>query len=243
MPGVTGSSPVPSTTSGAGLRHTQRLRLFLGAPPTRVPIRLVRPSRPFLKRPSALDVVGLVGIRKVRPRREHLPQSISLRVTGEQSRSTDASVVKVCDNAGDCRGAKRFGDTAESERKGLGPLASAMQPAWARRYIAMRRSHAAGAGLLMLSSTLLAAVPMDTSWAQNTKQSKVRGVSSAQPEHIRELQEALAKSGYDPGPIDGIMGPRTKAALRKYMAVPPPKEPSPSDQVIARFRTERRESP
>jgi putative peptidoglycan binding protein len=107
----------------------------------------------------------------------------------------------------------------------------------------MRRSHVAGAGILMLSSTLLAAVPMDTSWAQNTKQSKVRGVSSAQPEHIRELQEALAKSGYDPGPIDGIMGPRTKAALRKYMAVPPPKEPSPSDQVIARFRTERRESP
>jgi peptidoglycan hydrolase-like protein with peptidoglycan-binding domain len=107
----------------------------------------------------------------------------------------------------------------------------------------MRRSHVAGAGILLLSSTLLAAVPMDTSWAQNTKSSKARGVSAAQPEHIRELQEALSKSGYDPGPVDGIMGPRTKAALRKYMAVPPPKEPSPSDQVITRFRTERRESP
>jgi len=61
--------------------------------------------------------------------------------------------------------------------------------------------------------------------------------------HVRELQEALQQSGHDPGPIDGIMGPRTKAALRKYVAVPPPQAPSPADQVIARFRTERRESP
>ena len=107
----------------------------------------------------------------------------------------------------------------------------------------MRRSHVAGAGIVMLASALLAAVPMDPSLAQTTKASKVRGVSATRPEHIRELQEALAKSGYDPGPVDGIMGPRTKDALRKYMAVPPPREPSPSDQVIARFRTERRESP
>jgi peptidoglycan hydrolase-like protein with peptidoglycan-binding domain len=107
----------------------------------------------------------------------------------------------------------------------------------------MRRSHVAGAGIMLLASTLLAAVPMGTGFAQDTKASKVRGASAARPEHVRELQEALAKSGYDPGPVDGIMGPRTKEALRKYMAVPPPKEPSISDQVITRFRTERRESP
>ena len=107
----------------------------------------------------------------------------------------------------------------------------------------MRRSHVARAGLVMLTSTLLAAVPMGTGFAQGTKAPKVRSATAARPEHVRELQEALAKSGYDPGPVDGIMGPRTKDALRKYMAVPPPKEPSPSDQVIARFRTERRESP
>jgi hypothetical protein len=54
--------------------------------------------------------------------------------------------------------------------------------------------------------------------------------------HVRELQQALASSGYDPGPIDGIFGPRTKAALRKYIAVPPPPAPSAADQAIARFR-------
>ena len=107
----------------------------------------------------------------------------------------------------------------------------------------MRRSHVARAGIVLLASTLLAAVPTGTGFAQPAKSSKAGSVSAARPEHVRELQEALAKSGYDPGPIDGIMGPRTKEALRKYIAVPPPKEPSPSDQVIARFRTERREAP
>ena len=62
--------------------------------------------------------------------------------------------------------------------------------------------------------------------------------------HVRELQQALASSGFDPGPIDGIFGPRTKAALRKYIAVPPPPTPSGADEAIARFRAgDRREGP
>jgi peptidoglycan hydrolase-like protein with peptidoglycan-binding domain len=54
--------------------------------------------------------------------------------------------------------------------------------------------------------------------------------------HVRELQEALVQAGYDPGPVDGILGPRTKAALRKYVAVPPPQVPSAADKAIAQFR-------
>jgi putative peptidoglycan binding protein len=63
-------------------------------------------------------------------------------------------------------------------------------------------------------------------------------------EHVRQLQQALATAGFDPGPVDGIFGPRTKSALRKYIAVPPPQVPSAADQAIARFRTnELREGP
>jgi Putative peptidoglycan binding domain len=106
---------------------------------------------------------------------------------------------------------------------------------------AMRRIYVVRAGIVAMVSILLATAPVGMSFGQSSKPSK--GTTAAKPAHVRELQEALAKSGYDPGPVDGIMGPRTKDALRKYMAVPPPKEPSPSDQVIARFRTERREAP
>jgi hypothetical protein len=60
---------------------------------------------------------------------------------------------------------------------------------------------------------------------------------STRPEHVRELQQALTSAGYDPGPIDGKLGPRTKAALRKYVAVPPPQVPSPADKVISQFRS------
>jgi len=57
----------------------------------------------------------------------------------------------------------------------------------------------------------------------------------ARTSHVREVQQALVAAGYDPGPIDGIMGPRTKSALRKYIAVPPPQVPSPADRARAPF--------
>jgi hypothetical protein len=60
--------------------------------------------------------------------------------------------------------------------------------------------------------------------------------AAARTRHVREVQQALLAAGYDPGPIDGIMGPRTKAALRKYIAVPPPQVPSPADRTLAPFR-------
>jgi peptidoglycan hydrolase-like protein with peptidoglycan-binding domain len=33
---------------------------------------------------------------------------------------------------------------------------------------------------------------------------------------VQEIQRALQAKGYDPGPLDNIIGPRTKAALVKF---------------------------
>lgn len=60
------------------------------------------------------------------------------------------------------------------------------------------------------------------------------------PAHVREVQQALLNAGYDPGPIDGIFGPQTKSALRKYIAVPPPQVPADVDPVIRRLRADER---
>ena len=62
--------------------------------------------------------------------------------------------------------------------------------------------------------------------------------------HVRDVQLALLAAGYDPGPIDGIMGPRTKAALLRYIAVPPPQVPSGPEWTLAPSRvSEPREAP
>jgi peptidoglycan hydrolase-like protein with peptidoglycan-binding domain len=37
-------------------------------------------------------------------------------------------------------------------------------------------------------------------------------------ERVRALQQTLTDAGFDPGLIDGIFGPRTKSALRMYIA-------------------------
>jgi hypothetical protein len=41
-------------------------------------------------------------------------------------------------------------------------------------------------------------------------------VTGAGPQNVRRAQEALRSQGQDPGPIDGIMGPRTRRALREF---------------------------
>lgn len=65
-----------------------------------------------------------------------------------------------------------------------------------------------------------------------------RGVGPPSRERVLELQKALAETGHDPGPMDGIFGPKTKAALRSYVAVPPPSVPNATRETIERFRRE-----
>ena len=40
--------------------------------------------------------------------------------------------------------------------------------------------------------------------------------SQVTPATVRQVQESLRSRGYDPGPVDNVMGSRTKAALVKY---------------------------
>jgi peptidoglycan hydrolase-like protein with peptidoglycan-binding domain len=40
--------------------------------------------------------------------------------------------------------------------------------------------------------------------------------SAASGQDIKQVQEALKNQGHDPGPIDGVMGPKTRQALRAF---------------------------
>ena len=35
-------------------------------------------------------------------------------------------------------------------------------------------------------------------------------------EGVRQVQQALHDKSFDPGPIDGVLGPQTKEAVRKF---------------------------
>jgi peptidoglycan hydrolase-like protein with peptidoglycan-binding domain len=47
-------------------------------------------------------------------------------------------------------------------------------------------------------------------------QSSARGMSGQSSENIKQVQEALKNKGHDPGPADGVMGPKTQQALRAF---------------------------
>ncbi len=59
---------------------------------------------------------------------------------------------------------------------------------------------------------------------------QVSVAASAPTEEVRGLQERLAQWGYDPGPADGLMGPRTRRALlawQRDQGLEPSGEPTP----------------
>lgn len=41
---------------------------------------------------------------------------------------------------------------------------------------------------------------------------------SARREHVKATQQALKDKGHDPGAVDGVMGPKTQAALKDFQS-------------------------
>jgi len=55
--------------------------------------------------------------------------------------------------------------------------------------------------------------------ASQVSENSTAGSSSAQSQSrdtVKQVQEKLSRQGQDPGPADGIMGPKTQAALKDF---------------------------
>jgi peptidoglycan hydrolase-like protein with peptidoglycan-binding domain len=57
-------------------------------------------------------------------------------------------------------------------------------------------------------------------------------------DEARELQSRLKAAGFDPGPIDGIVGPRTTEAARRYGEARTLRASDPSRDLLVRLRGE-----
>ena len=73
---------------------------------------------------------------------------------------------------------------------------------------------------------------LDLGWISSETDSASTTSSSPDSQHIKEAQQLLSELGYDPGPIDGIWGPRTESALRKFQGDFGLKEDGVIDQDI-----------
>jgi peptidoglycan hydrolase-like protein with peptidoglycan-binding domain len=47
---------------------------------------------------------------------------------------------------------------------------------------------------------------------------RVGGLAGAKGEQVKAAQQALKDKGHDPGAIDGVMGPKTQAAVRDFQS-------------------------
>lgn len=57
---------------------------------------------------------------------------------------------------------------------------------------------------------------MQRSQQNGMSQSEQRQAGGMSSETVRKAQQALKDKGFDPGPVDGIMGPQTREAVKKF---------------------------
>lgn len=85
--------------------------------------------------------------------------------------------------------------------------------------------------LLIFSFLLAACFALAIAAEESTKLSR---------ETVRNVQQALKDKGYDPGPVDGIMGPNTRAAIKQFQSDNNlPATGEPDDQTLARLGVEK----
>jgi len=65
-------------------------------------------------------------------------------------------------------------------------------------------------------AVVTATAPLAQSAAPAVRSLNMDARPSLDQNAIRQVQQALQKKGIDPGPIDGIVGPRTRAAVRNF---------------------------
>jgi peptidoglycan hydrolase-like protein with peptidoglycan-binding domain len=68
---------------------------------------------------------------------------------------------------------------------------------------------------LLLSATTLPAAAQSDKWAA-IGNLNMSGVPSLDRDSVRQVQRALETKGFDPGRIDGVAGPATRAAVQKF---------------------------
>jgi peptidoglycan hydrolase-like protein with peptidoglycan-binding domain len=57
---------------------------------------------------------------------------------------------------------------------------------------------------------------MQRSQPDGMSQSEQRQAGGMSSDTVRKAQQALKDKGFDPGPVDGIMGPQTREAVKKF---------------------------
>jgi peptidoglycan hydrolase-like protein with peptidoglycan-binding domain len=72
-------------------------------------------------------------------------------------------------------------------------------------------------GIMLLSTALiLTAAPIVSAQSHKTTEYGDAHKATTSPEEVRDIQTALKDAGFDPGPVDGVIGPRTTKAIRTF---------------------------
>ena len=69
---------------------------------------------------------------------------------------------------------------------------------------------------LVLAAALMFLSAAPQLHAADVSQLDVNATPTLNQDQVRRVQQALQKKGFTPGPVDGVVGPLTKGAVRKF---------------------------
>jgi hypothetical protein len=117
------------------------------------------------------------------------------------------------DNIGHAVGdvAQNYRDVWNGTKKAVGAVGSGLASGWNK---GINRNNPQGAQQGALAGAVKNAASKAAGAAQQAAQQQKAAKSAPNPK-IMQLQKALIAAGYNPGPADGLMGPKTMAAAKQ----------------------------
>lgn len=97
----------------------------------------------------------------------------------------------------------------------------------------------------VLAMTMAGALVAATAFAQGSGGTNTDMMKSSMTgrDDVKAVQQALKDKGHDPGPVDGVMGPKTQAALRDFQKSSGIRESGrPDNETMAKLGVEGRTS-
>lgn len=195
------------------------------------------------------DIAGAVELYRRVARQGHGPAGNALGTAYLEGKhvAQDAELAagwfRAAAEAGEARGAMNL---ARLYERGLdGEPNQAAAAGWYRRAAEMGLSDGQAALDRVLASNpgiepdigRLPGLPADSPTALPEPEVTVDILSMTDSERTREIQRRLAELGYDPGPVDGLMGGRTRAAIEEFeQDIGRPAQGEPSNYVLAALR-------
>lgn len=129
----------------------------------------------------------------------------------------NVGIIMLCVYLSGCAWVNAAGRTYEGAGDGLKKASDETEPGFSKTVFDVSGKICSSVGRILIDASGEDISPSDAAETTETKQQDEKMI-------VTKVQKRLLDLGYDPGPVDGCMGPKTTEAIRAYQSdnqIPP----------------------